>query len=70
MMTVASQHNINISQYQELSYPGEIQELCGRMQQGYAILSHRTLLIIQRDFMRKSGPASRSVGVTGGIGRR
>jgi len=41
MMGVASQHNIKIhkikiSQYQDLSYPREIQGLCGRMQQRYA----------------------------------
>jgi len=37
MMGVASQHNIKSSQYQDLSYPREIQGLCGRMQQRYAI---------------------------------
>jgi len=36
MMGVASQQNIKIPQYQELSYPREIQGLCGRMQQRYA----------------------------------
>jgi len=36
MMGVASQHTIEISQYQDLSYPREIQGLCGRLQHGYA----------------------------------
>ena len=42
-MGVASQHNITISQYQDLFYPREIQGLCGRMQQGYAD-SHTTAI--------------------------
>jgi hypothetical protein len=39
MMGVASQHKIKISQYQDLSYPREIQGLCGRMQQDTATLA-------------------------------
>jgi hypothetical protein len=38
-MGVVSQHSIKISQYQDLSYPREIQGLCARMPQDMVTLA-------------------------------
>jgi hypothetical protein len=57
--TISRLPNIKIaqyqdSQYQDLSYPREIQGLCGRMQQKIWQLSHRTYHGMQREFGKRA----------------